>query len=76
MFILVNMEKFLDLSVGQIPTFHGIKYTSNDLSDGYNAIKAANGRYAVFLGADTVVKKCVKNTYIHSNCRIPPNDIL
>lgn len=52
----INMEQFLNLSVGQIPSFHGIKYTSNDLSEGYNALKAANGRYAVFLGADTLVQ--------------------
>lgn len=48
------MEKFLNLSVGKIPTFRGIKYTNNDLSEGYNALKAADGRYSVFLGADTV----------------------
>lgn len=48
------MEDFLNLSVGQIPTFKGIKFTSNDLSEGYNALNAAGGRYAVFLGADTV----------------------
>ncbi|CAG9766234.1 unnamed protein product [Ceutorhynchus assimilis] len=52
----VNMEQFLNLSVGQIPSFHGIKYTSNDLSEAYNALKAADGRYAVFLGADTLVQ--------------------
>ncbi|ENN78297.1 hypothetical protein YQE_05447, partial [Dendroctonus ponderosae] len=52
----VNMEKFLTLSVGKIPTFQGIKYTNNDLSEGYNALKAADGRYAVFLGADTLVQ--------------------
>ncbi|XP_066142514.1 N-acetylneuraminate lyase-like isoform X2 [Euwallacea fornicatus] len=52
----INMEQFLNLSVGKISTFHGIKYTSNDLSEGYNALKAAGGRYAVFLGADTLVE--------------------
>lgn len=52
----INMEQFLNLSVGQIPTFQGIKYTSNDLSEGYNALKAADGRYAVFLGADTLIQ--------------------
>nr|AEE63256.1 unknown [Dendroctonus ponderosae] len=52
----INMEKFLNLSVGKIPTFQGIKYTNNDLSEGYNALKAADGRYAVFLGADTLVQ--------------------
>lgn len=52
----INMEQFLEQSVGQIPTFHGIKYTSNDLAEGYNALKAANGRYAVFLGADTLIE--------------------
>ncbi|XP_050306124.1 N-acetylneuraminate lyase-like [Anthonomus grandis grandis] len=52
----INMEQFLNLSVGQIPTFHGIKYTSNDLTEAYNALKAAGGRYAVFLGADTLVQ--------------------
>lgn len=48
------MAQFLNESVGKIPTFHGIKYTSNDLDGGAAALKANNGKYAVFLGADTV----------------------
>lgn len=54
----INMEQFSNLSVGQIPTLQGIKYTANDLSEGYNALKAANGRYAIFLGlgANTLIQ--------------------
>ncbi|KAJ8946426.1 hypothetical protein NQ318_014412 [Aromia moschata] len=51
----LNMGQFLNESVGQIPTFCGIKYTSNDLDGGAAALRANNGKYAVFLGADTIM---------------------
>ncbi|XP_018568553.2 N-acetylneuraminate lyase-like isoform X1 [Anoplophora glabripennis] len=51
----INMAQFLNESVGKIPTFHGIKYTSNDLDGGVAALRANNGKYAVFLGADTLL---------------------
>lgn len=44
----------MELAVDRLPTFVGIKYTSNDLDGGAAALKANNGKYAVFLGADTV----------------------
>ncbi|KAL1513679.1 hypothetical protein ABEB36_003056 [Hypothenemus hampei] len=52
----VNMEEFLNLSVGQIPNFHGIKFTSTDLAQGYFALKAAGGKYSVLLGADPLIQ--------------------
>ncbi|XP_060520137.1 N-acetylneuraminate lyase-like [Cylas formicarius] len=51
----VNMEDFLNQVGNQIPSFKGIKYTSNDLSAGYDATKAAGGKFAVFLGADSLM---------------------
>ena len=47
------MGKFLE-SVGEkIPTFSGIKFTSNDLEEGYQALMA-DSRLTVFLGSDVV----------------------
>nr|CAI5869694.1 unnamed protein product [Callosobruchus analis] len=51
----INMGKFLNEIAGQVPTFQGIKYTSNDLDGGLAALKANKGNYAVFLGADTLM---------------------
>ncbi|KAJ8925400.1 hypothetical protein NQ315_009232 [Exocentrus adspersus] len=53
--VRIDMADFLNQSVGKIPTFHGIKYTSNDLSGGAAALRANDGKYAVFLGADTLL---------------------
>lgn len=50
---LVDMGKFLSTAAEKIPTFCGIKFTSNDLEEGTRAL-AANERFAVFLGADAV----------------------
>nr|CAH7768349.1 unnamed protein product [Callosobruchus chinensis] len=51
----INMGKFLNEIPSQVPTFQGIKYTSNDLDGGLAALKANKGNYAVFLGADTLM---------------------
>lgn len=51
---VVNMGKFLETVDGQIPNFVGIKYTSNDVPLGLEAIKAKRGKFAVFLGCDQV----------------------
>ncbi|KAG5874038.1 hypothetical protein JTB14_008000 [Gonioctena quinquepunctata] len=51
----INMVQFMNEAAGVLPTFQGIKYTSNDLDGGAAALKANNGKYAVFLGADTLI---------------------
>lgn len=38
-----------------IPNFAGIKFTSNDLEEGSQALLVANNRYVVFLGSDQVM---------------------
>lgn len=48
------MSEFLNKASGQIPTFVGIKFTSNNLEEGAACLKANNGCFAIFLGADTV----------------------
>lgn len=48
------MGQFLEYVAGKIPNFRGIKFTSNNLDEGMQAVKANNGQFAVFLGADTV----------------------
>lgn len=49
------MGKFLSEVRNQIPTFSGIKFTSTCLDEGMAAVKVDNKKYAVFLGADTVL---------------------
>ncbi|RZC40913.1 DHDPS domain containing protein [Asbolus verrucosus] len=51
----IHMGQFLNDSVGKIPTFHGIKFTSTALDEGVAAVKANGGKYAVFLGADQLM---------------------
>nr|XP_023022964.1 N-acetylneuraminate lyase-like [Leptinotarsa decemlineata] len=51
----INMAQFMNEAAKELPTFQGIKYTSNDLDGGAAALKANDGKYAVFLGADTLV---------------------
>lgn len=53
------MGDFLNAVVDKIPNFVGIKYTSKDMEQGYRALKANGGKFAVFLGCDQV-----KPTYI------------
>ncbi|KAJ8952243.1 hypothetical protein NQ314_007575 [Rhamnusium bicolor] len=50
----INMANFLNESVGKIPTFHGIKYTSNDLDGGAAALRANDGKYALLAAAFTL----------------------
>ncbi|XP_072378537.1 N-acetylneuraminate lyase-like [Diabrotica undecimpunctata] len=53
--ININMEKFIKEALKKIPTFRGIKYTSTDLEGGIAALRASEGKSAVFLGADTLL---------------------
>ena len=51
---IVHMGNFLETIGEKVPTFAGIKFTSNNLEEGALALKADNGRFAVFLGNDQV----------------------
>lgn len=56
------MGEFLNSIGDQLPTFKGIKFTSINLEEGFSALHANNGKYTVFLGADSVrIKKSIKN---------------
>lgn len=48
------MGKFLESIGDAIPTFVGIKFTSINLEEGAQAVRAASGRFVVFLGSDQV----------------------
>lgn len=52
----VDMEEVFNLSVGQLPTFHGMKYAAKDLSEAYNALKAANGRHTVMVAPEPLIQ--------------------
>ncbi|XP_011496317.1 PREDICTED: N-acetylneuraminate lyase-like isoform X2 [Ceratosolen solmsi marchali] len=50
----IHMGEFLESIGEKIPTFCGIKFTSNDLEEGLQAMKA-NNNLTVFLGSDTLM---------------------
>ncbi|CAH0551873.1 unnamed protein product [Brassicogethes aeneus] len=50
----IHMGKFLNFVPNKIPTFSGIKFTSVNLEEGMEAVRANNRSFAVFLGADTL----------------------
>lgn len=49
------MGKFLYAVDGKIPNFVGIKFTSTCLDEGVDAANVLGRKYAVFLGADTLM---------------------
>jgi len=51
----INMGAFLREIGDKIPTFCGIKFTSTTLDEGLSAVKANDGKFAVFLGADSIM---------------------
>lgn len=53
-FFLVHMGQFLELIDSKIPSFVGIKFTSNNLEEGAQALHANNKKYVIFLGNDQV----------------------
>jgi hypothetical protein len=59
---IVHMGKFLESIDEKIPTFCGIKFTSNDLEEGFQALQA-NNHLTVFLGSDTVIHNNENNFY-------------
>lgn len=50
----VHMGQFLESIGDKIPSFAGIKFTSNNLEEGAQAMHADNKKYVVFLGNDQV----------------------
>ncbi|XP_026494372.2 N-acetylneuraminate lyase-like [Vanessa tameamea] len=51
----VNMPNFVTEATRRIPNFKGIKFTSNDLSEGAQVLRALKEDQTVFLGADTLL---------------------
>lgn len=51
----INMGQFLESVGEQIPTFVGIKYYGHDFEDAFQAMRADNGRFVVFLGNDELI---------------------
>ena len=63
------MGQFLREYDDSIPNFFGIKFTSQNLEEGLDAVKARGGKFVVFLGADTVRLHFFKGvTYTHIPC--------
>lgn len=58
MSITVNMPAFVVAATARIPNFKGIKFTSNDLSEGAQVLRTLQDGQEMFLGADTV-SQCV-----------------
>lgn len=48
------MPAFVAAATARIPNFKGIKFTSNDLSEGAQVLRTLKEGQEMFLGADTV----------------------
>jgi len=53
---VVHMGQFLESIGDKIPSFVGIKFTSANLEEGAQALRADNKKYTVFLGNNQVMK--------------------
>ncbi|XP_026333343.1 N-acetylneuraminate lyase-like [Hyposmocoma kahamanoa] len=51
----INMPSFVAVATDRIPNFKGIKFTSNDLSEGAQVFRTLKDDQEIFLGADTLV---------------------
>ena len=51
------MGRFLESVGNKIPTLVGIKFYGNNLEEAFQALRADNGRFVIFLGNDEV-KNC------------------
>ncbi|XP_013171074.1 PREDICTED: N-acetylneuraminate lyase-like [Papilio xuthus] len=51
----INMPAFVTKATNRIPNFKGIKFTSNDLSEGAQVLRALKNDQEMFLGADTLI---------------------
>ncbi|XP_076238917.1 N-acetylneuraminate lyase [Calliopsis andreniformis] len=51
----VHMGQFLESLGEQVPSFVGIKFTSNNLEEGAQALHADNKKYVIFLGNDQLL---------------------
>nr|XP_004923368.3 N-acetylneuraminate lyase isoform X1 [Bombyx mori] len=51
----INMPAFVTEASKKIPNFAGIKFTSNDLSEASQVLRAMSEKKALFLGADTLL---------------------
>lgn len=51
------MGEFLESIDDEIPSFVGIKFTSANLEEGAQALRAKNKKYVIFLGNDQVKTK-------------------
>lgn len=53
--VTLHMGKFLNEIKNEVPTFCGIKFTSNALDEGVDALKANDGCFEIFLGSDKLM---------------------
>ncbi|KAL0819477.1 hypothetical protein ABMA28_007581 [Loxostege sticticalis] len=51
----INMPAFVTAATQRIPNFKGIKFTSNDLSEGAQVLRSLKEGQEMFLGADTLL---------------------
>ncbi|XP_071558048.1 N-acetylneuraminate lyase-like [Temnothorax nylanderi] len=51
----IHMGQFLESIGDKIPSFVGIKFTSANLEEGAQALRADNGKYVIFLGNDQLI---------------------
>jgi len=51
---VVHMGEFLESIGDKISSFVGIKFTSTNFEEGVQALRADNGKYAIFVGNEVI----------------------
>ncbi|GJQ84408.1 hypothetical protein Trydic_g3883 [Trypoxylus dichotomus] len=59
----IHMGEFLREVDDRIPNFVGIKFTSEELEEGLEAVNAHNKKFTAFLGADTLMLEAYKQGF-------------
>ncbi|KAF9405997.1 hypothetical protein HW555_013474 [Spodoptera exigua] len=72
----INMPAFVTAATASIPNFKGIKFTSNDLSEGAQVLRALKDGQEMFLGADTDTRTKHRRTSWHQTVTFSHVDVI
>ncbi|XP_011703291.1 PREDICTED: N-acetylneuraminate lyase-like [Wasmannia auropunctata] len=75
----IHMGQFLESIGDKIPSFVGIKFTSANLEEGAQALRADNGKYTIFLGNNQLINAAYTlgiDSFILSSINVFPELVL
>ncbi|KAL1512716.1 hypothetical protein ABEB36_002259 [Hypothenemus hampei] len=59
----ISVADFLEEAADQLPNLVGVKYTDNDINGAIAAVRAALGKYTIFIADDTVMAEAFSNGF-------------